>query len=73
MQLPKRRKTRLTEYDYQMPGAYFVTICTDKRCNLFWENVGASIARPYDFCRSAADEGIRFEKSRFPLMAKGIL
>ena len=46
--LPKRKPNRLKEYDYSSPGAYFITICTNDRRNLFWENVGASIARPQD-------------------------
>ena len=47
MELPKRRKNRLSEYDYSNPNAYFVTICTEKRRNLFWLDVGAIIDRPY--------------------------
>ena len=46
MELPKRKKNRLTEYDYSTPNAYFITICTDKRRNLFWSDVGAIIDRP---------------------------
>ena len=46
MELPKRKQNRLTEYDYSTPNAYFITICTNKRENLFWENVGAIIDRP---------------------------
>ena len=35
MELPKRKNTRLPEYDYSTPGAYFITICTkDRRCIL---------------------------------------
>ena len=35
MNLPNRKRTRLKEYDYSTPGAYFVTICTkDKKCLL---------------------------------------
>ena len=30
-----RRSIRLKEYDYTRPGAYFVTICTEKRVRLF--------------------------------------
>ena len=45
MELPKRKQNRLTEYDYSQPGAYFITICTHNKQMLFWENVGASIAR----------------------------
>ncbi|MBQ3127521.1 MAG: transposase [Clostridia bacterium] len=35
MDLPKRKPTRLKKYDYSTPGAYFVTICTKNRKNLF--------------------------------------
>ena len=31
----KRKSPRLKEYDYSQNGAYFVTICTQGRCNLF--------------------------------------
>ena len=31
MELPKRKPTRLKEYDYSQNGAYFVTICTKDR------------------------------------------
>jgi len=35
MELPKRKPTRLKEYDYSQNGAYFVTICTqDRKCIL---------------------------------------
>ena len=34
-ELPKRKHTRLNNYDYSLAGAYFVTICTqNKRCTL---------------------------------------
>ena len=33
----RRRSTRLRQYDYALPGAYFVTICTHKRQHLFGE------------------------------------
>ena len=46
MELPKRKPNRLQEYDYCQPGAYFITICTQNKEKLFWDNVGASIARP---------------------------
>ena len=52
MELPKRKPTRLKEYDYSLPGAYFITICTKERKNLLWNNVGASIARPQDIVLS---------------------
>lgn len=48
MEFPKRKPTRLKDYDYSTPGAYFVTVCTKNRINYFWHSVGASIARPQD-------------------------
>jgi len=46
MELPKRKPNRLTEYDYSTPNAYFITVCTDNRRNLFWKNIEAIIDRP---------------------------
>lgn len=41
MKLPNRKPTRLKGYDYSASGAYFVTICTQNREQLFEiENVG---------------------------------
>ncbi len=35
MDRPVRKPTRLKEYDYSSPGAYFITVCTrEKRCIL---------------------------------------
>lgn len=48
MELPKRKPNRLTEYDYSTPNAYFITICTNNRENLFWLDVGAIFDRPED-------------------------
>ncbi len=41
MNLPKRKPTRLKEYNYSTPGAYFITICTHNRKCLFSNIVGA--------------------------------
>ncbi len=46
MKYPKRKQNRLTEYDYSTPNAYFITVCTQDRKNLFWTDVGAAIGRP---------------------------
>ena len=46
MELPKRKPNRLTEYDYSTPNAYFITVCTQNRKNLFWTDVEAVIDRP---------------------------
>ena len=45
-ELPKRKNTRLENYDYSSTGAYFITICTSERRNYFWNDVGATIGRP---------------------------
>ena len=46
MELPKRKQNRLTEYDYSTPNAYFITVCTQNRKNLFWTDVGAVVDCP---------------------------
>lgn len=46
MELPKRKPIRLPTHDYRTPNAYFITICTENRKNLFWTDVGAIIDRP---------------------------
>ena len=46
MELHQRKPNRLPYFDYSAPGAYFITICTKDRKSIFWEGVGASIARP---------------------------
>jgi len=43
---PRRKPNRLRNYDYSQNGAYFITICTKNRKNLFGEiNVGANCVR----------------------------
>jgi len=37
MELPKRKANRLGEYSYQMPGYYFITICTKNKEKIFWQ------------------------------------
>lgn len=47
MEYIKRKPTRLKEYDYGTPGAYFVTICTKEKKHLLCKIVGAGLcARP---------------------------
>ena len=40
MELPKRKNTRLKDYDYSQNGAYFITICTQDKKHLLGEIVG---------------------------------
>ena len=44
MDLPKRKPTRLKNYDYSNNGYYFITICTDNRKILFGNIVGQGLA-----------------------------
>lgn len=46
MDHPERKKNRLESYDYSQNGAYFITICTDKRKCLLSNIVGATLGRP---------------------------
>jgi len=47
LDLPKRKDMRLTDYDYSQNGAYFVTICTLGRQNLFGTVVGDGFPVPF--------------------------
>ena len=40
MDLPNRKANRLPDFDYSIPGAYFVTICTKNRKNTLCKIVG---------------------------------
>ncbi len=42
--LPTRKPHRLKDYDYSLPGAYFITICTANRENILWQNLNDEIA-----------------------------
>ncbi len=47
MELPKRKPTRLKEYDYSTSGAYFVTICVKNHKQLLSQiHVGEGFAPP---------------------------
>lgn len=52
----ERKSNRLENYDYSSPGSYFITLCTSKRCNHFWDRVGATIGRPQDITLSKYGE-----------------
>ena len=54
--LPVRKRNRLKDYDYSSNGAYFITICTKDKKNLFWDKkqtdfVGEDIILPPDSVR----------------------
>ena len=53
---PKRKRNRLKDYNYSSNGAYFITICTKDRKNIFWQKehpdfVGEDIILPFDSIR----------------------
>ena len=51
-ELPKRKRTRLEDYDYSSSGVYFVTICTKDKRRILW--------RKY-----YKDEAVKFGDIRF--------
>lgn len=44
--LPKRKPTRLKDFDYSLPRGYFVTICTEGRREILSTIVGEGLAPP---------------------------
>lgn len=45
-QYPQRKRNRLEGFDYSTGGAYFITVCTAGKEQIFWNTVGADIIRP---------------------------
>ncbi len=75
-ELKRRKEIRLKYYDYSSPGAYLVTICTDKRKNLFWNDtfdteafswisVGANCVRPQNLPLTYVGEIVKEELERW--------
>jgi REP element-mobilizing transposase RayT len=56
----KRKRNRLDGFDYALAGAYFVTICTHERKEIFWSDGQINLAG------STAEKGIRAVQLRFP-------
>ena len=42
-ELPKRKPTRLKNFDYNSAGAYFITICTENRREMLSDIVGGDV------------------------------
>ena len=53
MELPKRKRIRIENYDYATVGAYFITVCTADKEKILWDVVGADIIRPQKIPLSA--------------------
>ena len=72
----KRKTNRLKNYDYSSAGAYFITICTKERRNIFWDKeqpdfVGEDIILPTDSirlspCGKIANEAIKEIPRHYP-------
>ena len=62
--LPNRKTIRIAGYDYSMPGAYFVTVCTANREKIFWNRVGADNIRPYGVNGGRFHETVGFPSGR---------
>lgn len=63
MEIPKRKRIRLKDYDYSNSGVYFITVCVKDRKTLLWNNVGATNGRQTEprlsVCGKIVDEAIR--------------
>lgn len=73
MELPTRKQNRLKKYDYSTPNAYFITICTVTRKNLFWMDEEAINDRPYNINGSQVNEGNSIQTSWIYSLAKRFL
>ncbi len=56
--LPKRKSTRLKDFDYSSIGAYFVTICVRDRMHILSEIVKTDLTATYKTNNSAVGEGL---------------
>lgn len=57
MEFPTRKPNRIKGYDYNQNGAYFITICTNEKKNLFWKYAWAHIERPEDVPNNYSEYG----------------
>ena len=54
-----RKRNRLENYDYSTPNAYFITVCTADRKNLFWTSWAPVIKDREEIPFSAHGETVR--------------
>lgn len=54
-----RKRNRLEDYDYSTPNAYFITVCTEGRKNLFWAKWAPDIKDREDIPLSGHGETVR--------------
>jgi len=76
MELPKRKRTRMKYFDYSRNGAYFITICTQKRQKILssikknenTQNVGEGLAPPemeLTECGKIAENNIKLINEKY--------
>ena len=63
MNLPKRKTIRLPDYDYDLPGYYFITICTKAKqkllCNILVDNLVDGTASQMFTCGMIAEKYLK--------------
>ena len=77
--LPKRKHTRLKEYDYSAGGAYFLTICTQGRknvltkidCNVVGRGLAPAVKITNTKYGQIAEEELKNLEIRFPCVKLG--
>ena len=68
LELPKRKKNRIQDFDYGKVGAYFVTLCIENRKPVLWnmDAVGAATCRPQSVALSHLGETIDIAINQIP-------
>ncbi len=68
LELPKRKKNRIQDFDYGKVGAYFVTICIENRKPVLWnmDAVGAATCRPQSVALSHFGETVDLAINQIP-------
>jgi REP element-mobilizing transposase RayT len=72
MELRKRKQIRLSEFDYSTPSAYFITVCTRNRENLFWKNADGFVESPQQVVLTDLGEITRRSIGEIPRCYPGI-
>ena len=69
MELPRRKKNRLSDFDYSSAGAYFVTICTEQRVSLLCDETTGDEQPVPNHWGSISEKYILQIPERFPAVA----
>ena len=69
MDLPKRKPTRLKNYDYSQNGYYFITICSQNKAKIFGNIVGEGSPLPkLSFCGKIVENAILSVNEKYPFV-----